>query len=255
MRKLIHGIDLSAPGGVAALIEYHRSRHGGARMELDNGDPDPGDGDQSDKPDGQEDQPKPTPPATPDGGVAEGTLSESDQEKYGFPEGTKVKDMTPEQQAGYWRYHAQKWERTARNSTPSDYNDVKSKAQKWDEFEESKKTPAQKQIDEAREEGRKSALIESNRNAAEILMRAGLKARGKSEEDAADILSAVNLEAFTTEGGLDDDRIARYVNQIAGPVKGTDPFPPDMGAGKREQHRTKLTGAELYAQTHNKKTA
>ncbi|MGH3651489.1 hypothetical protein [Glutamicibacter sp.] len=72
MPKTVHGIDLTAPGGVAALLAFHFKTFGTAVMKVDDpdgddpvpgddpegDDPDPGDDPEGDDPDGEEGDPE-----------------------------------------------------------------------------------------------------------------------------------------------------------------------------------------------------
>lgn len=136
-------------------------------------------------------------------------------------------EMSTEQQAAYWKHQARKHEQRAESR--KDYDQVLERAKKWDQLEESQRTPSEQAVKAARDEGYQSALREANERTAVAILRAGLQARGKSTEEANDILSALSPGAFVKDDDVDADKVAAYVERIAGPVSAW----PDTGQGRR----------------------
>ena len=176
--------------------------------------------------------PVPTPP--PAAPPAPPAPSEPDR---GFPEGTPLVEMTVDQQAAYWKHQARKHEQRAESR--KDYDQVLERAKKWDQLEESQRTPSEQAVKAAREEGRAAALREANERTAVAILRAGLQARGKSSEEANEILAALSPGAFVKNDDVDTDKVAAYVEKIAGPTTAW----PDTGGGRRGGATT-MTAAE-----------
>jgi len=167
----------------------------------------------------------------------------------GFPDATPVAEMTDKQAAAYWKFHARKHEDAAK-----DVPDLKTKAAAWEKYQAEHATDLDKAVAAARAEGEASAAEKANTKAALAILQAGLKARGKDEAAITDLIAAANPAAFITNGDVDTDRVARYVEQIAGPVTGGR---PDMGQGRRTAATSSgvSAGRDLYDSTHGKKSA
>lgn len=228
-----HGIDLTAPGGIDALLAFHRATFGDARMEGaadGNGDDGgQGDGDKADKGDGE---PK---------------LNE-----HGFPDKTPVKDMAAEQQAAYWRFHAQKHE--ARVKSMADYDAVKAER---DTLKAKTLTPDEKAIEEAATKARDEAAAAERARYAPRLVAAEVKAAaaGRLPADVLTTLTAnINAANFlTSDGEVDTDKVQQFVDGIV--PAGDGKKWPDTGQGHRQTSKTTGVGVgrDLFAERHPKK--
>lgn len=173
----------------------------------------------------------------------------------GFPDATPLTEMTVEQREAYWKHQARKHEQRAESR--KDYDDLKKKADAHDKAVEAAKSEADKAVDAAREEGRKAAGREANEKAAAAILRASLKARGKTDEQVATLVAATNVGAFLTDDDVDTDRVAAYANDIAGPVTGGGRG-PGHGQGTRGSS-TRATGvsagADMFEASRKRRTA
>lgn len=174
----------------------------------------------------------------------------------GFPENTPVAEMKVDQQAAYWKYQSRKHE--ARSTERADYDDLKKKAEAHDKAVEAAKSEADKAVDAAREEGRKAAGRDANEKAATAILKASLKARGKTDEQVTTLVAATNVGAFLTDDDVDTDKVAAFANDIAGPVTGGGSRGPDHGQGTRGSS-TRATGvsagADMFEASRKRKTA
>lgn len=229
-----HGIDLTAPDGIAALLDFHRRTFGDARME---NDPAPA--------------PTPTPVApvvpapapAPKPGPAPAPAPKA--EDHGFPAGTPVAEMTGEQREAYWKFHARKHEERATATADRDTIAAELAALKA-----STQTDAEKAIEAAKT----AAKAEGRRELLPSLVQAEFRAAvgGRlTKEQIEVILAPLDPTKFlTADGGqVDTDKVQRYVDGIA-PAGGKW---PDMGQGKRGTSQTPAgvsAGRALYEDRH-----
>lgn len=194
------------------------------------------------------------------GGTATGTGSQGGQggTDLGFPENTPLAEMTVEQREAYWKHQARKHEQRA--SQRADYDELKAKADKFDELEREKLTPSEQALaqarDEAKAEGRAEAQREANSSAVKAMLEVTLASRGKTAEQVEGLLRHTNFETFVTDGAPDTAAIIAHADSIAGPVTGGgNGHGPDLGQGRRGQHGKATgvsAGAEMYAASRGK---
>lgn len=233
LRKMLAPIDLSAPGGVEALLEFHRARFGDAVMELG------ADGGEGAESDGEQ------PPA---GG-----------EDRGFPANTPVVEMTPEQQVAYWRTQARKHEDRVKER--SDYDDLKAKAEELEQLRAASMTEQEKAlaeaVEKARTEARAEAVRELGATTVTTLFKSALEGRGKTAEQVEVLMKHFNAESFIVDGQADTKTILSLADSIAGPVTGGGKGSgPDFGQGNRGQHGKASgvnAGAEMFAASRSGK--
>lgn len=189
------------------------------------------------------------------GAPAGGTGSSAEEPDKGFPENTAVAEMNDKQAAAYWRHQARKHE--GRATARGDYDAVKAKATKYDQIEADKLTPSEKAVSEAREAGKKEAAHDANQKAATAILRASLKARGKTDEQVTSLVAATNVGAFLTDDDVDTDKVTAYANNIAGPVTGGGSRVTDHGQGQRGSS-TRATGVnagtDMFEASRKKKS-
>lgn len=93
----------------------------------------------------------------------------------GFPDNTPLAEMTPEQQAAYWKHHARKWEsRANQGPTPQELEALRQKASKLDEIEQANKSELEKANDKIAEQNAKIAQYEQKELRLQALTEAGL---------------------------------------------------------------------------------
>lgn len=79
----------------------------------------------------------------------------------GFPLNTPVADMAPEQQAAYWRHHAQKHEKRTKQYGQYTPEQVKAMATRLTEIEDSQKTEQQRLQEQATAAERRAAQLQA----------------------------------------------------------------------------------------------
>lgn len=191
-------------------------------------------------------------------GTGTGTQGGQGGTDNGFPENTPLAEMTAEQQVAYWKHQARKHEQRA--TQRGDYDELKAKADKFDQLEREKLTPSEQALAEAREaakaEGRAEAAREANSSAVKAMLEVTLQARGKTAEQVEGLLRHTNFETFVTDGAPDTAAIIAHADSIAGPVTGGgNGRGPDFGQGNRGQHGKATgvsAGAEMYAASRGK---
>ena len=186
--------------------------------------------------------PVPTPPAVPAATptpTATSAPSPAPAEgERGFPEKTPIEQMTPEQQAAYWKFHARKHESTA--AARADYDQLKAEL---DQFKQQAMTEQEKAVAQARQEGAAEALRVASRNAATSIMESMLLTRGREQGDVDLIVSTTNFDPFVADGKVDTVRLTEYVNRIAPAQTQTPQNWPKMGQGERQQGQ-KVSGLD-----------
>lgn len=130
----------------------------------------------------------------------------------GFPANTPVADMTPRQQASYWRAAARKHE--DRVKSMSDYEQLKADQQKYQELVTASQTDHERAIAEAVRQGRTEALAEAGDRLAEAYVR--VAASGRVGEDVVNtLLDNLNLSKLHSAGQVDAAKVNALIASIA----------------------------------------
>ncbi|WP_102508109.1 hypothetical protein [Sanguibacter massiliensis] len=220
-RPATDAIDPTAPGGVEAMLAFHRLTFGDARMEAE-------------------------------GEGGEGDGGEPKVNEHGFPDATPVKDMTEGQQAAYWKHQARKHE--DRVKTMSDYETLKAER---DALKAKHLTDDEKALDAATTSAAEKARAEVRSEYAARLVTAEFRAANSGRIPAdklAAVLDGIEPTKFlTADGEVDTDKVQTFVDGIA-PAK-SEKW-PDMGQGRRSQGDSKsvAAGRDLYSSRHAKKS-
>lgn len=162
-------------------------------------------------------------------------------EDRGYPKDTALADMTVEQQAAYWRYHAQKHERSfkslaGKDMTPEKVAELLAEKEKRDR---EAMTPSEQALADARKEAREEALREATVQNVRLIMDSHVAASGldkskAEDQDVIDAIQALDPSTFIKEGQVDAGRLTKVLNRII-PAKGsTSGTWPDTGQGRRE---------------------
>lgn len=182
---------------------------------------------------------------------ASGTEDHSDK---GFPPQTKIADMTPEQQAAYWKFQSRKHEGNVTNLRQE--LDKRPAAPKPTEPPAAPKTDAP--LDAA--ELRKQILAEIKKEQAPELVRSqfeGLIGDRLPEATRDAILEDLNLNNFVKEdGSLDKERIKAKADLIAPAVEGnvrTNRVRTHQGNRKQERTATVSSGKDLFEEFSKKR--
>ena len=222
-----HGIDLTAPGGIAALLDFHRRTFGDVRMEGEAGSDDAGKTDAAKS------------------GKTEGQTTVAEGETFNFPDKTPIAEMNPEQRVEYWRHKARLHE--TREKETADRDTI---AAELAALKASTQTDAEKAVEAAKTaakaEGRRELLPEL----VQAEFRAAVSGR-LTKEQIEVILAPLDPTKFlTADGGqVDTDKVQLYVDGIA-PAGGKW---PDMGQGKRGTSQTPAgvsAGRALHGDRH-----
>ena len=172
------------------------------------------------------------------GSGAAGSANATDDKgrDLGYPKDTPVAEMTPEQQAAYFRNSKDKWEGRFRNLVGDrSFDDVKKDLEELAEIRKSQQTPAEQAIEAAREEGKAAAVAEANTRAATAIFRASLEAQGHSEDDVEDLVANFNVANFVTDGDVDTDKLAAFAKRFSPADTATQTRRRDFGAGTRRE--------------------
>lgn len=225
-------IDPTAPGGIEAMLAFHRATFGTAVME--------GTDDDADDDSGDDDTGAPQ--------VGE----------HGFPENTPVAEMTAEQQAAYWQHKARKHEDRAKAT--KDYDAIKAER---DRLKAASQTDAEKATEQAVKDAEARATAAALASVAPRLVAAEFKAAGAGkipDAQLAALISGAHAPSFLTDAGeVDTDKVTQYlapfVTSSSDDGKGGARRRPDMGQGNRSsQKATGLdAGASAYAARHPQK--
>ncbi len=181
---------------------------------------------------------------TDDGGggttTTDATAAATVEPDKGYPEGTPVADMTPQQQAAYYRAQSRKWEDQARGKAEptTDYlKGIKAQADQLEQARRDAESEQEKAIREAVEKAvgdtRTATLREVQSDTVQALLKGALKARGVTNVD--DHIARTNLAAFVKDGDIDHDALVAHANTLAGTGAGGS---PDLGLGRRGTTKT-----------------
>ena len=164
-----------------------------------------------------------------------------------YPPNTAVEDMTPVQQAAYWkemsRKHEKAWQgKVGRDLTPEAYQ------AQLDELETLRGqvgTETDKQIAQARKEERAAVAAEYGPKLVRAALGAHLAAM--AEADRAELMDSINPTAFLTpEGEVDTAKVQTFVTRfVQGAATASGGHVADHGAGKRSTTRLSARDAGL----------
>ncbi|MCC5781384.1 hypothetical protein CRM73_00175 [Kocuria sp. CCUG 69068] len=250
--SLVHpasGIDLAAPGGVQALLDFHRCTFGDAVME-GNGDSGAG-GDTGGSGTGASgdtgasglDDKSGQNTGNAQDGKDTGNEDKAKDADKGFPADTPLAEMTVEQREAYWKDKARKHESTVRSR--ADYDDIKSKAEKWEEHERQSVPERERELQDAEKRGRDTAAQEAAAKYGPALVQAtfqGLLAGSRKPEEIAEALDPLDLSKFLKDDlTVDTDKVKNYASRLAGGGKTW----PDTGTGTGGEVPTRMSGADI----------
>lgn len=183
---------------------------------------------------GVQTDPPPDPPAE------EGKPPVRGNGEPGYPVDTPIAEMTPEQEAAYWKHkaraHEDRWKQVInRNLTPEQVLEMQ---QQLDEANAARMTDHERRIADARKEAEtetRAALMPQLVRAA-ITAELARKTPAITDEDVQARTEYLDLSKFlTNKGEIDTDKVSSYATTLAptpGVEAGGKRF-PDMGGGKR----------------------
>jgi hypothetical protein len=163
--------------------------------------------------------PTPTPPAAP-----------APTPDKGYPDGTPIDDMTPPQQAAYWKAQSRRHEDRSKsfgNLTPDDLTALREKAARADALDHELSSEADKAVKAARDEESAKAIPR--------VVRAEFKAAAKgvlTAEQLTALLEDRDLSKYAdAKGDPDEDKIANLVKAFAPPAVNPRRGPGATGLG------------------------
>jgi hypothetical protein len=186
--------------------------------------------------------PNPAPPADPPAPKPGDNPPPDDDAAKGFPANTAVTDMTPEQQAAYWKHQSRKHEDRSKqfgDLTPEQLAEIRAKAERQDALEFEMASDQEKAVAEAKKAAKSEADAEWAPRLAETAFRVAIADR-KTAEEISDFLGDLNLARFIKDDGVVDTakvlaRVEEFAPSGATPPPGTPPrrgpSPTGLGAG------------------------
>jgi hypothetical protein len=167
--------------------------------------------------------------------------------------------MTSAQQVEYWKHQSRKHEGRARDR--GDYDDLKKKAEQFDQQQAANATDQEKAVTEARTKAAEEARADERSKNAPLLVAAEMKAAaaGRITPERLEILlKPIDSTKFDT------DEVTAFITSVlpaegngaeGGSGKGKGNF-PNLGQGKSSDGAkpTVSTGAERYRERHSKKS-
>lgn len=148
----------------------------------------------------------------------------------GFPSETPVADMTPEQQAAYWRDQAKKQQK---KNEGIDLAKLQAAADELEALKAAGATDQEKALDEARREGENIG--------AEKYLKDAVTARfqtltGKTDEEIETIFAHVDAKSFTDDKGvIDATKLKAYADTFGAPAGGKQNEDPVAAALARQR--------------------
>lgn len=154
----------------------------------------------------------------------------------GFPPNTRVAEMTPEQQAAYWRHQSQKHEgRYKTLAGDRTFDDVRKDLDELAELRRAQQTPAEQALTEAREAGKAEARRESSEKAATAIFRAQLMAQEHAEDDIDELVANLAVANFIgDDGDVDTTKLANFAKRFIKADTANDRR-RDFGGGPRRE--------------------
>jgi hypothetical protein len=166
---------------------------------------------------------------------------------HGFPANTPIVQMSAEQQAAYWKFHAQKHERQSKDN----HAEV-------ERLRREQMSDSDRRIAEARDQGK----AEGRAELVPSLVRTEIRSQvaGRLDDAALGVLleGLDHTKYLDAAGDVDTAKVKALVEGIAGttgPGKGRG-F-PDLGQGRRGSGSTTpsvASGRDLYGEHHKRKS-
>lgn len=198
-----HGLDLYAPGALAALFALRRETFGDALMEGEN--------------------------------EGENKNDQGQGNEAGFPDNTSVKDMKPEEQAAYWKNMSRRNEDRVKaygDLTPEQAIQLKKDIQ---DAKSNSLSEQERAVEAAKEEGRAEVRSVLGSERARSAFEKALS--GRTVEPGA--MLGLNLADFIDGDKAKADEIKTWVDTNSSAVQQEKKRFPPLGQGDRE--RSNLT--------------
>ncbi|MHC6175462.1 hypothetical protein [Glutamicibacter sp. X7] len=172
-----------------------------------------------------------------DGGGGKPTNEPKDTEgaknDLGFPADTAVKDMTPDQQAAYWKHQARKHESRVKAYGDITPEQVQGLVDERENERKKKLSDADRQREEAVQKATTSAKADAARREADTALKIALRGR------VIDGQAAFDRPDFVKDDAADVDAILEWVEQNSHPAQaGGGSGNQIPGQGDRERMKT-----------------
>lgn len=155
-----------------------------------------------------------------DGGGTEQPAGDKGDD-LGFPPNTPAKDMTPEQQAAYYKHLAKKHEKNAKallaKQRPDDFDQIVADAEAYRKLQDAQKSPDVRALEAARKEAAEKAAAEAAEKFMPVLVRAEFARRlpTLSEEELDELLEDISPAKYFKDGEVDKERVERMAARLA----------------------------------------
>jgi len=172
------------------------------------------------------DPPKNDPPADPP----------KDDPDLGFPKDTPVAEMTEKQQAAYWKHQSRRHEGRVKDlvgeRTPEQ---VKQDLAAYEQFKKDQLTPAEKALEEAKQQGKAEAVKAERTKSATAIFKGALEAGGLTGDDLDEIVNNFNVAGYITDDGVDTTKITNFAKRFSPSGKDSSTRRRDFGGGSRPE--------------------
>jgi hypothetical protein len=165
---------------------------------------------------------------------------------HGFPANTPIAQMTAEQQAAYWKFHAQKHERQSKDN----HAEV-------ERLRREQMSDSDRRIAEARDQGK----AEGRAELVPSLVRTEIRSQvaGRLDDAALGVLleGLDHTKYLDAAGDVDTAKVKALVEGIAGIGPGKGRGFPDLGQGRRGSSNATpsvASGRDLYGEHHKRKS-
>lgn len=194
------------------------------------------------------------------GGGQGGRTNATDEQgnDLGYPKDTPIAEMSDKEQAAYWKNSARKHEGRVKGlvgeRTPEE---VKKDLEELAELKKAQQTPAEQQLTEAREQGKKEAISAERTKAATAIFRGALEANGVSGDDLEEIATNFNVAGYITDDGVDTTKITNFAKRFSSGKDTTQQRRRDFGGGQRREssgNSERGSAGKAEAQRRFKKT-
>lgn len=147
----------------------------------------------------------------------------------GFPAGTPLEQMTPDQQIAYWKHYSRQHEATVK--ARADYDDLKAQAAELAQYKAANATEQEKAVTAAAAQARQDALKEVTPRLVSAAFQVATQGR-LTVEQLTTALDPLDMSKFLdAAGNVDNVKVAAHAALLA-PAAAPPKF-PDLGQGKR----------------------
>lgn len=156
-------------------------------------------------------QPPANPPAPP---PPSGNNDPDDSDK-GFPAQTPWREMNPEQQVNYWKYHDRQKSNTLSaydGITPEQAKEFKRVA---DEQRRGELQPSERALEDARTQAAATARTESDQRWAAEMTEVVVGQFVEDPQQRASVLAGLNPSSFLSDGKFDRDKLVGHMTGLA----------------------------------------